>query len=89
MKAESNIKPNALSIEKCAGNIAEIVFREKPRGLRGQKQRKRRRRFINRRLKKRLPHLPRKTRACAKKTTLSGPRLKKLLLLYLGVLNNG
>lgn len=28
MKAESNIKPNALSIEKCAGNIAEIVFRE-------------------------------------------------------------
>lgn len=28
MKAESNIKPNALSIEKCAGNIAEIIFRE-------------------------------------------------------------
>lgn len=28
MKAESNIKPSALSIEKCAGNIAEIIFRE-------------------------------------------------------------
>lgn len=28
MKAESNIKPPALSIEKCAGEIAEIIFRE-------------------------------------------------------------
>lgn len=28
MKTESNIKPPALSIEKCAGDIAEIIFRE-------------------------------------------------------------
>lgn len=28
MKAESNIKPTALSVEKCAGDIAEVIFRE-------------------------------------------------------------
>ena len=28
MKAESNIKPVALSVEKCAGDIAEVIFRE-------------------------------------------------------------
>ena len=28
MKAESNIKPSALSVEECAGDIAEVIFRE-------------------------------------------------------------
>lgn len=28
MRAESNIKPSALSVEKCAGDIAEVIFRE-------------------------------------------------------------
>lgn len=28
MKAESNINPPALSVEKCAGDIAEIIFCE-------------------------------------------------------------
>lgn len=28
MRAESNIKPSALSVEQCAGGIAEVIFRE-------------------------------------------------------------
>lgn len=28
MRAESNIKPSALSVEQCAGDIAEVIFRE-------------------------------------------------------------
>ena len=28
MKAESNIRPPALTIEECAGGIAEVIFRE-------------------------------------------------------------
>ena len=28
MRAESNIKPSALSVEQCAGDIAEVIFCE-------------------------------------------------------------
>ena len=28
MRVESNIKPPALAVEKCAGDIAEVIFRE-------------------------------------------------------------